>query len=65
MKIIHIQTTVQAVFGVLDDNNDVVSKQPVSFEIGRLNEASFQEALDQLVIAKQNLEQKLPKEEVK
>jgi hypothetical protein len=62
MKIIHIQTTVQAVFGVLDDNGDVISKQPVSIEISRLNQASFQEALDQLTIAKQNLEQKLPKE---
>jgi len=61
MKIIHIQTTIQAVFGVLDDNGDVISKQPVNFELNKLNEAAFQEALDQLVIAKQNLEQKLPK----
>lgn len=63
MKLIHIQTNVQAIFGLLDENGDVVSKQPISLEIGKLNEASFQEALNQLIVAKQNLEQKIPKEE--
>lgn len=63
MKLIHIQTNVQAIFGLLDENGDVVSKQPISLEIGKLNEASFQEALNQLIVAKQNLEQKIPKAE--
>ena len=59
MKIIHIQTNIQSIFGVLDDNGDVISKQPINLEVGKLNESSFVEVLNQLTLAKQNLEAKI------
>lgn len=43
MKIIHIQTTVQSVFGKVDEDGNVVEKYPINVEVAKLDESSFAE----------------------
>ena len=63
MKIVHVQTVVRTVFGVLDNDGNIVNKQDLNLEINRLADADFQAAVTQLNQAKAELESKLPKEE--
>lgn len=54
MKIVHVQTTIQTVFGYLDED-DVVRKQPVNLELGKLSEKDFADALAKLTEIKTKL----------
>jgi hypothetical protein len=60
LKIVNIQSTIQVIFGVLDDDGDVTFRQPVNFEIGKLNEDSWKEVLAKMVEAKAQLEKQYP-----
>jgi hypothetical protein len=44
--IVHIETRVQTLFGVLDDNGNIVNKQPVTLEISELQAERFRHAYD-------------------
>jgi hypothetical protein len=54
-KVVHIVTRVQAVFGVLDEDGNVLSKTPINVEVERLDEATFQELLQALREARAQL----------
>lgn len=56
MKIVHVQTSIQTVFGYLDED-DVVRKQPVSLELGKLCEKEILDALSKLTEIKKQLEE--------
>lgn len=43
-RIIHLQTTIQTVFGVLDDDGDANPQQPVTVQVHRFSEDAFAEA---------------------
>jgi hypothetical protein len=43
-RIVHIQTTIQTVFGVLDDEGNVTPQQPVVVQVGRFAPEAFAEA---------------------
>ena len=49
MKIVHIQTTISTVFGLLDGDGNAVPQQPVTVRVDRFSEAVFADA--QRVIA--------------
>jgi hypothetical protein len=44
MRIVHIQTTIQAVFGVLDDDGNAIPQQPVTVQVTRFSPEAFGEA---------------------
>jgi hypothetical protein len=43
-KIVHVQTTVQTVFGVLDDEGNVIPQPPVTVSVSRFSAEAFAEA---------------------
>ena len=43
-KIVHVQTTIQTIFGLLDDDGNVIPQQPVVVNVGRFDESAFSEA---------------------
>jgi hypothetical protein len=43
-RIVHVQTTVQTVFGVLDDDGNVIPQQPVTVNVGLFKPEAFTEA---------------------
>ena len=53
---IHIQTNISTILGILDDEGNVVKKQPVSVEVAKLDRESFLQALQAILNAKQQLE---------
>lgn len=59
MKVVTIQTTIQTIFGILDEDGDISQKQPVSLELQKLNQESFNEALTQLLTAKEKIKENL------
>ena len=46
--IVHIGTTIRAVFGQANEDGDIVNKQPVNLEIPALKAEHFSEAFDKL-----------------
>lgn len=48
MRIIHLHSTVQALFGKLDDEGNVTDKIPISVELSQLNEEVFKKVAEQL-----------------
>lgn len=58
-KIIHVETKITAVFGVLDNDGNVLNKTPISFEIPKHTEEVFSQALDALNKSKAQLQQQL------
>jgi hypothetical protein len=57
--LVHIQSTLQATFGRVDGNGDVVEQFPFQLTILTLNEESFQEALKKILEVRQKLRDKL------
>lgn len=55
MKIVHIQTTMQTILGKLDENGDVIEKIPLSIEVPKLTLEAFEQALKQLIEAREKL----------
>ena len=56
MRTVHIQTTIQTVFGVLDDDGNVAPQQPVVVNVGKLSEESFAEAFTVITKARDDAE---------
>jgi len=55
-KIVHIQTQITAVFGLLDDSGDNVIQQfPITLQVSGLNKDLFDRALEHLALKKQEL----------
>ena len=52
-QIVHIQTTVQTVFGVLDGDGNAVPQQPVTVQVHRFSPETFAEA-QQAIAAKRD-----------
>jgi hypothetical protein len=44
MRVVHVQTTIQTVFGVLDDDGNVIPQEPVTVQVSRFASDSFVEA---------------------
>jgi hypothetical protein len=44
MKLVHVQTTVQTVFGLLDDDGNVIPQQPVTVQVQRFAPEAFTDA---------------------
>lgn len=59
MNIIHVETSIQAVFGVLDDEGNVVGRHPVNLSVPKHSQENFTEALRVLVEARKELTEKL------
>lgn len=57
--LVHIQSTLQATFGRVDENGDVVEQFPFQLTILTLNEESFQEALKKILEVRQKLREKV------
>jgi hypothetical protein len=51
-SVVHIQTNVQAVLGVVNPSGDVIEKVPITFEISRLEPAQFEALLNGILQAK-------------
>lgn len=58
MKIIHIQSTLQTVFGVLDDKDNVVQQIPLSITLAELSDATAIVAVDKLIEERAKLKEK-------
>jgi hypothetical protein len=43
-RIVHVQTIVQTVFGVLDDDGNVIPQQPIVAQSSRFSEEAFRDA---------------------
>jgi hypothetical protein len=52
-RLVHIQTTIQAVFGVLDGDGNAVPQQPITVQVHKFSEAAFAEA-QQVIAAKRD-----------
>ncbi|MCO6459281.1 MAG: hypothetical protein J5I93_28560 [Pirellulaceae bacterium] len=48
MKVIHLQTTVQTIFGKLDEHGNVTQKIPVNIEVNQLTEETFAKLAQEL-----------------
>jgi len=44
VKVVHIQTTVQTTFGVLDDEGNAIPQQPVTVQVHKFSAEAFAEA---------------------
>lgn len=55
MKIVHLETTIQTIFGLVDEDGDVIKKQPVTLSLSKLNKDSFEKSLESLQDAKNQL----------
>lgn len=53
--LINIQTTVQVILGEVDSEGNVTKTHPLNIPIARLDHASFIEAVQQIIRAKQQL----------
>jgi hypothetical protein len=51
-RVVHVQTTVQTVFGVLDDQGNVIPQQPVTVTVGLFNPEAFAEAYEAIAQAR-------------
>ena len=58
-KIVHVETVVRTVFGILDDEGDVIEKKPVSIALAKLNAESFELLAKTLAEAKVKLQDEL------
>jgi hypothetical protein len=58
-KIIHLQTQVQATFGELDDDGNVVNTFPCNLSIAKLEKEAFALAHEHVVKVREELKQKL------
>lgn len=54
--LIHVQTIVQTVFGNLDQDRNIIKKQPLSFEIAKFDQENFIQAVTALKDAKEKVE---------
>lgn len=55
MSVVHIQTTIQTILGVVDDQGNVVQKVPVNLEVQKLEEQLFRDAALHILSAKEQL----------
>lgn len=60
MQIIHCGTKIETVFGFLDDDGNIVSKQPVSITLDIWNEQAILDAFNQLSKLKDELKNRGP-----
>ena len=58
-QVIHVQTTVQTILGVLDEDGNVFQKQPLNVEVSVLNVEAFTEAVNALLKAKSEFQTKI------
>lgn len=57
MTIVHIQTVVQATFGVLDDDGNVNPQQPVTVTLAKFSRDALEEAFQSIAVARENANQ--------
>lgn len=62
-KVINLETTLKCVYGVLDEDGNVVNKQPVTFEIPKHEQDYFTNALEALKKTKVDLQNQLDQEQ--
>lgn len=43
-KVVHVQTVIQTVFGIIDDHGNVIPQQPVVLQLVKFSPESFAEA---------------------
>lgn len=55
MSVVHVQTTIQTILGVVDDEGNVIQKVPVNLEVQKLEEQLFRDAVAHLLSAKAKL----------
>lgn len=55
-SVVHIQTTVQTIFGILDSDGDVVDKRTVNAAIRKLTAKDFDQLLKTLQVERGKLE---------
>jgi hypothetical protein len=59
MKIVTVQTTLQTIFGVLDEDGNIFNKQTVTAEISKLKEEDFTATVNRLIEIKNKLAEQL------
>lgn len=59
MKIVHVQTNISAIFGLMDDEGNILTKQPLNLEVTKLSQDAFIEAFNQIVASKKNLDKQV------
>lgn len=52
MKLIHMQTTIQTVFGVVDDDGNAIPQQPITAQVSRFNADAFAEGYEAIAEAR-------------
>lgn len=57
--ILHLNTTVQTIFGVMDDNGNVLQLQPLVMNSQRLNSETILEILKAIESARDQIKEKL------
>lgn len=60
-KVIHVGTKIDAIFGFLDDEGNIVSKQPISINLDIWNEQALLDAYNQINKIKDELKNRGPK----
>ncbi|MGH3205922.1 MAG: hypothetical protein ACRDP5_28305 [Streptosporangiaceae bacterium] len=54
MKLIHLQTTIQVVFGAVDDDGNAIPQPPVTVQVRRFSAESFTEAYAAIAAERDN-----------
>jgi hypothetical protein len=60
MKLIHMQSTLTVVFGLLDEDGDVAQQIPLELPIAKLDEKSLGAALHEVRKKRADIESKIP-----
>jgi hypothetical protein len=61
MTVVHIQTTIQTILGVLDDNGNIIQKQPVNVEVSVLSTEAFAESARAIIKARDDFQEQINK----
>lgn len=62
-KVIHIQTVVQTIMGILDDDGNVIEKKPLQMEVPKFERMEFAYAFDKLLDARNEISSAIANEE--
>lgn len=63
-KVIHLETKVQTVFGVLDEDGNVVEKHPFNIDVPKHEEELFKEVVSVLKKTRSELTEKLENQNI-
>jgi hypothetical protein len=61
MKVVCVETKVQVVLGIMDDDGDIIEKHPLGFELPKLNEEAFKNLVVKVEEAKGKFNEALEK----